>query len=71
MDRAFHLIGTPRFADHVDWTPFHWRCRTSVALYLPGYDTGITEAMRESARGIMAERAAGGSGDRDPANAFA
>lgn len=70
MDQAFHLTGTPRFADYVDWTPFHWNCRTSIALYLPGYDGGITEAMRESARIIMAERAAGGSGDRDPANAY-
>lgn len=46
IDEPFHLTGEPRFADDLDWTPFHWYCRTSVALYLPQYDDGLTQALR-------------------------
>ncbi|MBN1815379.1 MAG: hypothetical protein JXA14_26340 [Anaerolineae bacterium] len=28
----FKLSGTPRFADEMDWSPFHWNCRTSVVM---------------------------------------
>jgi hypothetical protein len=31
----FHLTGTPYFASHQDWSPFHWNCRTSVVLVRP------------------------------------
>jgi len=71
FDGKFHLTGTPRFADYLDWSPFHYRCRTSIALYLPEFDNGLTQAMRESANIILAERAAGGSGDRHPADGYA
>ena len=47
VDGKFHLTGTPRFADDMDWSPFHFYCRTSIALYLPQYDDGITQALRE------------------------
>lgn len=67
----FHLTGTPRYADYLDWTPFHYWCRSSIALHLPGYDDGLTKLMRESAARIMKERAAGGTGYRDPAGSFA
>lgn len=50
LDEPFHLTGTPRFADDMQWTPFHWYCRTSVALYLQTYDDGLTQALREDVR---------------------
>ena len=70
LDGKFNLTGRPRFADEMDWAPFHWYCRTSIALYLPEYDMGLTDAMRSGADQIMSERAAGGSGYRHPADAF-
>jgi len=42
----FRLTGTPRFARRMDWTPFHWYCRSSVVLYKPEYDDGITERQK-------------------------
>jgi len=50
LDDKFHLTGTPRFADYLDWSPFHWNCRTSIALYRAAYDDGLTEALIEEAR---------------------
>lgn len=65
----FHLTGTPRFLDDIDWPPFHWYCRTSGALYLERYDDGITQRMRDSADIILAERARGRKKERHPASA--
>lgn len=31
-DKPFRTTGTPAFADHQDWSPFHWNCRTSVGM---------------------------------------
>jgi len=70
MNGLFILSGTPRFADKLDWTPFHWYCRTSIALYLDGYDLGLTEQMRDGANFLLSERKAGRHPDRDPADAF-
>lgn len=67
----FHLTGDPHFAEHMEAGPFHWWCRTSVALYLPEFDYGLTQQLRESADTILAERAAGRSGFRHPASALA
>ena len=53
VDAKFHLTGEPRFADDMDWSPFHYFCRTSVALYLPQYDDGITAKLRDD---VKAER---------------
>lgn len=71
LDGLFELTGTPRFADHMDWSPFHIHCRTSIALFQDEYDMGLTDKMRAGADKIMRERAAGGSGERNPANAYA
>ncbi len=70
LDKKFHLTGTPRYADYLEWTPFHYWCRTSIALHLPNYDDGLTDVLRQSAARILAERSAGGTGYRNPANAF-
>jgi len=66
----FHLDGTPRYADEIDWPPFHGWCRTSGVLYQATYDDGLTEPMRASADTVLAERAAGIFKDRHPADAF-
>ena len=66
----FKLTGTPRFADELDWTPFHHLCRSSIVLYLPGYDDGLTDRMKESASKVLDERARGINKYRHPSNAF-
>lgn len=56
LDDPFKLTGTPRFADEQQWSPFHWYCRTSVALYLPGFDDALTKQLREQSRKEQAGR---------------
>ena len=70
LSAPFHLTGTPRLADYLDWPPFHHWCRTSGVLYLPGYDDGLTDLMVSSANQVLAEREAGIFKDRHPADAF-
>lgn len=70
MDEPFTLVGTPRYADQMMDRPFHDYCRTSVALYHVAFDDGLTEAMRTAADDVLAEREAGGTGERRPATAF-
>jgi hypothetical protein len=70
LDHPFHLTGTPRFADNLDWTPFHWGCRSSVAIYLDIYDDGLTEWMRNSADYVLSQREAGKDFNQHPADAF-
>jgi hypothetical protein len=70
LSKPFELTGEPRFADKLDWTPFHNYCRSSVALYLADYDLGLTDRMRNAAKTILNERADGIWRDRDPADAF-
>lgn len=54
--QPFHLTGTPRYADRLDWSPFHPYCRTSIALYLREFDDGITQGMHEAASAQLARR---------------
>lgn len=70
LNAPFTLTGTPRFADELDWPPFHNWCRTSGVLYKPEFDFDLTERMRSSADTVLAERAAGVFKDRHPADAF-
>lgn len=70
MDNDFKLTGTPRFADEMAWSPFHHRCRTSIALYHAAFDGGFTQKMVNSAKRILRERAAGIHNDYGPSNAF-
>lgn len=32
LNKKFKLTGTPRYADEMEWSPFHWGCRTSITL---------------------------------------
>jgi len=60
LDRPFVLSGEPRFADRLEWTPFHWWCRSSVVLYLEEFDLGLTEEMVEAALAELQARATTG-----------
>ena len=59
LSGKFKLTGTPRFASRIAWPPFHWYCRTSGVLYQGGYDEGISDLMKESAKRILEAIAAG------------
>lgn len=51
LDGDFTLTGTPRFADKQRRPPFHWGCRTSVALVLRSEaDDSLTARMRKAGR---------------------
>lgn len=58
LDEPFHLTGTPRFADYLQNPPFHWNCRTSVALYHEAFEEfGIpTEEMVDAANAELTAR---------------
>jgi len=70
FSKPFHLIGTPRFANFIDAPPFHNHCRTSSALYDPGFELGITSLLEKSAQQILDLRAVGINPVISPANAF-
>jgi len=58
LDGKFRLTGEPRFADALEWSPFHWYCRTSPAL-VPAdrAEDELTVQMREAARAELRARA--------------
>jgi hypothetical protein len=62
MDEDFTLTGTPRFADRVHAPPFHWNCRTAIALVPRRYvDDELTGQMRSAAwQELDARQEAGG-----------
>ena len=59
LEADFRLTGEPRYADAMQWSPFHWWCRTSVAL-LTADEVGddVTGWMRGAADAELARRAA-------------
>lgn len=71
MGGMFHLAGTPRFADDIDAPPFHWNCRTALALVdLNRQDNNFTNKMREAADAEITARQDGSREEIHPANAF-
>jgi hypothetical protein len=70
LNKPFHLTGTPCFAEYLDGPPFHWHCRTSVALYLGEFDDGITDRLKSSAETVLDERSRGVWKERRPADAY-
>ena len=70
LDEPFHLTGTPRFADDMDWPGFHWYCRTSGVLYQPEFDDGLTDKMQEGSTFFLEEREKGNNPDNNPVDAF-
>jgi len=71
LDGLFHLTGQPRFAEYKEASPFHWRCRTALALVRPeDAGDGLTQEMTSAARAELAARAeTGGRVEIDPASA--
>lgn len=57
MDKPFILTGSPRFADEIEQPPFHWNCRTALALVHASerYD-GLTQEMLLAAADEMKAR---------------
>ena len=64
VDQPFTLTGTPRFADEMMYCPFHWNCRSSIAMWHPIFErSGITTPnMRKSADAQLAKGSAGKGG---------
>lgn len=51
LKEPFKLSGTPRYADELQEPPFHWNCRTAMALVTPeDADDQLSQDMREAAR---------------------
>lgn len=70
MDADFRLTGTPRYADRLQWTPFHWYCRSSVALVRRrDADDGLTRQMVDAAMAELGARADGSRTEIHPAHA--
>lgn len=71
MDERFHLTGRPRFAEYVMAPPFHWNCRSALALVRPE-DVGddLTAQMQAAARAELdARERTGGRQEIHPASA--
>lgn len=59
VDEPFTLAERPRYADRMMYPAFHWRCRTSIAMYHPIFETAgglTTESMRQAAQEEMSGR---------------
>lgn len=57
-DKPFELTAEPRFARHMMHSPFHWNCRTSIAMYHPSFESGDmpTGKLREKAQAEIKKR---------------
>lgn len=59
IENAFTLMGTPRFADKMMQPPFHYYCRTAVALVRQDdTEDGVTRAMRDASDAELQARGA-------------
>ena len=57
LEGSFRLTGEPRYADEMQWSPFHWWCRTSVALLTADeVNDDVTGRMRGAADEELAGR---------------
>lgn len=63
LDGEFELRGRPRYADRLAWTPFHWYCRSSVALVRRR--DAADELSRQMIEAALAELQARGEKGRD------
>lgn len=64
VDRPFVLTGTPRFADQMMHCPFHWNCRSSIAMHHPIFERegGLTTASMRAAADAQLARGSKGKG---------
>ncbi len=61
LEEDFELRGRPRYADRLQWVPFHWYCRSSVALVrrADAEDSLTQELLEAAVRELRAREAAG------------
>jgi len=71
LNEQYELAGEPRFADRMDYPPFHWSCRTSSVAYMREWeDSSVTTAMmEEAAQAELAAREEQGREEIHPAHA--
>ena len=70
LDEMFKLTGTPRFADKLTDPPFHYACRTSVALiHEDDVDDKLTREIREASQAEIKAREDGSRVEINPADA--
>ena len=71
FDADFRLTGTPRYADELDWSPFHDYCRTSIASVPTELaEDDLTAQMRDAARAeLMAREETGTTIEIHPSHA--
>lgn len=70
LDADFELRGEPKYADRLQWTPFHWYCRSSIALVRrQDAGDGLTQQMVEAARAELRAREDGSRTMIHPAHA--
>lgn len=59
VDEPFTLTETPRYSDQMQHSPFHWKCRTSIAMYHPVFESAgglTTESMTRTAEKELRSR---------------
>lgn len=63
VGEPFELTGTPRFAERMMHPSFHWNCRTSIAMYHPIFERGVTTTagMQRAAAAELQRRERDGS----------
>jgi hypothetical protein len=70
LDADFVLTGEPRYADRLQWVPFHWYCRSSVALVRRrDAGGGFTQQMLDAAWAELRAREGGRRVEIHPSHA--
>lgn len=70
LEGEFRLDGTPRYADRLKDPPFHYYCRTSVALvHVADIEDALTQQMLRAAKAELQAQASSGKKYIHPAHA--
>lgn len=57
VDQPFELVGEPRFADQLMTSPFHWNCRTAIAMHHPFFEEAMpTDKLKADAEKELQRR---------------
>lgn len=57
VDQPFELVGEPRFADFLMTSPFHWNCRTGIAMHHPFFEEAMpTDKLKADAQRELKRR---------------
>lgn len=71
LDEDFKIEGEPRYADELSEPPFHWNCRSSLAIVTPeDADDDLSKQMRDAGKAELDARESTGRRDEiHPAHA--